>query len=98
MLDLTLHVAGTGFQLSVWNALLQIPVGEVSSYKAVAQAIGKPKAVRAVGSAIGNNPVSCIIPCHRVVRSDGRLGGYFWGTEIKRSMLEREAQTAGIRY
>jgi AraC family transcriptional regulator of adaptative response/methylated-DNA-[protein]-cysteine methyltransferase len=96
--DLTLHVAGTGFQLSVWNALLQIPVGEVSSYKAVAQAIGKPKAVRAVGSAIGNNPVSCIIPCHRVVRSDGRLGGYFWGTEIKRSMLEREAQTAGIRY
>ncbi len=91
--ELPLHIAGTDFQLSVWKALLQIPVGKLSSYKAIAKAVNNPKAVRAVGSAIGDNPVSCIIPCHRVIRSDGGLGGYFWGLEIKRKMIEREAQT-----
>lgn len=94
--ELPLHIAGTAFQLSVWKALLQIPVGKLSSYKAIAKAVNNPKAVRAVGSAIGDNPVSYIIPCHRVIRSDGGLGGYFWGLEIKKKMIEREAQTAEI--
>lgn len=92
--ELPLHIAGTDFQLSVWKALLQIPVGKLSSYKAIAVAVNHPKAVRAVGSAIGDNPVSCIIPCHRVIRSNGGLGGYFWGVELKRKMIEKEAQTS----
>ncbi|HBU44621.1 MAG TPA: methylated-DNA--[protein]-cysteine S-methyltransferase, partial [Porphyromonadaceae bacterium] len=79
-----------------WKALLEIPVGKLSSYKAMAKAVNNPKAVRAVGSAIGDNPVSYIIPCHRVIRSDGGLGGYFWGLEIKKKMIEREAQIAEI--
>lgn len=94
--ELPLHIAGTDFQLSVWKALLQIPAGKLSSYKAIASAVNNPKAVRAVGSAIGDNPVSYIIPCHRVIRSNGGLGGYFWGLEIKKKMIEREAQTAEI--
>lgn len=91
--ELPLHIAGTDFQLSVWKALLRIPIGKLSSYKAIANAINNPKAVRTVGSAIGDNPVFYIIPCHRVIRSDGELGGYFWGLEIKKKMIEREAQT-----
>ena len=94
--ELPLHIAGTDFQLTVWKALLQIPVGKLSSYKAIANAVNNPKAVRAVGSAIGDNPVSYIIPCHRVIRSNGGLGGYFWGLEIKKRMIEEEAQTPDI--
>ncbi len=94
--ELPLHIPGTDFQLSVWKALLQVPVGKLSSYKAIANAVNNPKAVRAVGSAIGDNPVSYIIPCHRVIRSDGGLGGYFWGLEIKKRMIEEEAQTPDI--
>lgn len=88
--ELPLHISGTDFQLRVWQELVQIPLGKLSSYQAVANAINNPKAVRAVGSAIGDNPVSYIIPCHRVIRTDGGLGGYFWGLDIKKRMLEKE--------
>lgn len=88
--NIPLHISGTDFQFNVWNALLQIPLGKLSSYKKIAEAIHKPKAVRAVGNAVGNNPVSYIIPCHRVIRSNRDLGGYFWGLHIKKKMLEKE--------
>ncbi len=90
--ELPLHISGTDFQIRVWKALLEIPIGKLSSYQAVANAVNNPKAVRAVGSAVGDNPVSYIIPCHRVIRSDGGLGGYFWGLEIKRQMIDVETQ------
>ena len=90
--ELPLHISGTDFQLGVWEALLQIPIGKLSSYKAIAQEVNNPKAVRAVGSAIGDNPVSYIIPCHRVIRSDGGLGGYFWGLDIKKKMIDVETR------
>jgi len=85
-----LHVRGTGFQRNVWNELLKIPSGKLSTYKTIAENINKPKATRAVGTAVGQNPVSYLIPCHRVIRTDGGLGGYHWGIEIKKQMLERE--------
>lgn len=90
--ELPLHISGTDFQIKVWKALLEIPLGELSSYQSIAQTIHNPKAVRAVGSAIGANPISYIIPCHRVIRSDGGLGGYFWGLDIKRKMIDVETQ------
>jgi AraC family transcriptional regulator of adaptative response/methylated-DNA-[protein]-cysteine methyltransferase len=83
---LSVHVSGTNFQASVWRALLQIPPGEVRSYSQVASAVGKPSAVRAVGQAIGANPVAYLIPCHRVIRQNGELGGYHWGVTRKRAM------------
>lgn len=76
---LSLHVSGTNFQISVWKALLAIPPGTVTSYNQVAAEIGKPRAARAVGSAIGANPVAFLIPCHRVIQQSGKLGGYHWG-------------------
>ncbi len=85
-----LCVRGTEFQLNVWNALLEIPVGKTATYAQIAQKVGKPNAVRAVGTAIGANPVAWFIPCHRVLRTDGSLGGYRWGLELKVKMLERE--------
>ncbi len=88
--ELPLHISGTDFQMNVWKALLEIPLGKCTSYQAVAKAVNNPKAVRAVGSAVGDNPVSYIVPCHRVIRSDGALGGYFWGLELKKLMLEKE--------
>lgn len=87
-----LALAGTSFQLQVWDALKHIPVGETRSYRQIAEAVGAPDAVRAVGTAIGANPVAVLIPCHRVVRSDGALGGYAWGLDIKRQLLAREAR------
>ncbi len=81
---------GTEFQQSVWNALQEVPVGATSTYAKIADAIGRPKAVRAVGTAIGANPIAFLIPCHRVIRTDGGLGGYRWGLEIKKMMLEWE--------
>ena len=81
---------GTSFQKKVWDAIQRIPYGEVSSYKWIAEQIGKPKAVRAVGSAVGANPVSILRPCHRVVRSNGALGGYGGGLERKRQLLALE--------
>lgn len=88
---LPLHISGTDFQLSVWKALLEIPIGKLTTYKKIADAVNNPKAVRAVGSAVGDNPVSYIVPCHRVIRSDGGLGGYFWGLDIKKKMIAKEA-------
>ena len=84
---------GTSFQKKVWDAIQRIPYGEVSSYKWIAEQIGKPKAVRAVGSAVGANPVSILRPCHRVVRSNGALGGYGGGLERKHQLLTLEGHT-----
>jgi AraC family transcriptional regulator of adaptative response/methylated-DNA-[protein]-cysteine methyltransferase len=76
---LSLHVSGTNFQTSVWKALLQIPPGKVASYSHVANALGRPRSARAVGHAVGANPVAFLIPCHRVIHQNGDLGGYHWG-------------------
>jgi AraC family transcriptional regulator, regulatory protein of adaptative response / methylated-DNA-[protein]-cysteine methyltransferase len=90
MPDLPLDVAGTAFQEAVWQELRRIPVGETRSYADIALAVGKPKAVRAAGSANGANNVAVLIPCHRVVRTDGTLGGYAYGLERKAKLLARE--------
>ncbi|HEX7121713.1 MAG TPA: methylated-DNA--[protein]-cysteine S-methyltransferase [Gemmatimonadaceae bacterium] len=91
VVPLSLLVRGTNFQVKVWNALLRIPVGTVATYEDIARSVGAPRAVRAVGTAVGQNPVSFLIPCHRVIRSTGALGGYRWGLERKRAMLAWEA-------
>ncbi|MFP5319742.1 MAG: bifunctional transcriptional activator/DNA repair enzyme AdaA [Acidimicrobiia bacterium] len=88
--DLPVDVAGTAFQEAVWKELRKIPPGETRSYAQIAAAIGQPKAVRAVGSANGDNHVAVLIPCHRVIRSDGSLGGYAGGLERKRRLLDLE--------
>ncbi|UWP89672.1 bifunctional helix-turn-helix domain-containing protein/methylated-DNA--[protein]-cysteine S-methyltransferase [Aliiroseovarius crassostreae] len=85
-----LHLIGSPLQIKVWEALLRIPSGHVSTYSEVATAIGNPRAVRAVGTAIGRNPVSWLIPCHRALRKSGALGGYHWGLPVKRALLARE--------
>ena len=87
-----LDVQGTAFQEAVWRELRRIPPGETRSYAQIAAAVGKPNAVRAAGSANGANNVAVLIPCHRVVRSDGTLGGYAYGLEIKRELLARESK------
>ncbi len=87
---LALHVRGTNFQLKVWAALLGIAPGCVTTYEEIADAIGQPAAARAVGSAVGRNPVSLLIPCHRVIRKSGGLGGYAWGLERKELILRAE--------
>ncbi len=91
--SLSLHVKGTNFQLRVWRALLEIPVGSVTTYGAIAASIGDANAARAVGSAVGSNPVSYLIPCHRVIRASGELGGYAGGPDRKRVMLALEGGT-----
>jgi len=88
---LPVMVRGTNFQVSVWRALLRIPVGSVASYGQVAEAIGSPRAARAVGTAIGDNPVAVLIPCHRVIRQSGALGEYHWGSVRKHTLLTWEA-------
>ncbi|MEM7248364.1 MAG: bifunctional DNA-binding transcriptional regulator/O6-methylguanine-DNA methyltransferase Ada [Acidobacteriota bacterium] len=93
-LDLPLDVRATAFQLEVWRYLQTIPPGETRTYSQVATAIGRPKAVRAVANACASNPVALAVPCHRVVRSDGTLGGYRWGTDRKATLLERERAVA----
>lgn len=93
--SLPLDVRGTAFQARVWEALRRIPPGTTSSYTEVAAAIGAPTAVRAVANACGANPVALVVPCHRVVRGDGSLGGYRWGIEVKAHLLERESGSAG---
>ena len=86
-----LHLKGTVFQLKVWEALLKIPIGSLRTYGAIAQKIEQPNAGRAVGTAIGNNPVAFLIPCHRVIRSAGEHGQYHWGTTRKSAMIAWEA-------
>lgn len=85
-----LLVQGTEFQIQVWEALLKIPYASLSTYVQVAEAVGRPKASRAVGTAIGANPIAWLIPCHRVVRSDGGPGGYRWGLAAKKACLNYE--------
>ena len=89
-LDLPLDVRATAFQLKVWQQLQAIPVGETRTYSEIAAAIGQPTASRAVANACANNPVALVIPCHRIIRKDLSLGGYRWGMERKRAILERE--------
>lgn len=90
--DLPLDLsAGTAFQQTVWRALLAIPLGRTCSYQALAQQIGRPLAVRAVGTAIGRNPLSIVVPCHRVLGSDGGLSGYAGGLDRKRALLRLES-------
>lgn len=86
-----IHLVGTSFQIKVWNALREIPRGKTISYKELATSIGMPKAYRAVANAVGANPIAVIVPCHRVIRSDGSLGGYRWGEDRKEELLIAEA-------
>lgn len=86
----SVFLSGTPFQCAVWKALLTIPAGKVVSYGAIARQIRKPKAVRAVGTALGKNPVPILVPCHRVISGNGSLGGYTGGLAIKRSLLKQE--------
>jgi AraC family transcriptional regulator of adaptative response/methylated-DNA-[protein]-cysteine methyltransferase len=92
-LDIPLDIQASAFQWRVWRALQQIPFGETRSYSEIASAIGSPKAVRAVASACANNRAAVVIPCHRVVRQTGELGGYRWGIERKRQLLAKERAT-----
>lgn len=91
---LTLHLRGTNFQLKVWEALLQIPAGSVSTYEGIASHIGNPNAVRAVGTAVGHNPIAVLIPCHRVIRKAGEFGKYRYGALRKKALLAREFVSA----
>jgi methylated-DNA-[protein]-cysteine S-methyltransferase len=92
--DVSLAPAGTAFQLRVWAALLEIPYGQTASYGAIAAAVGRPDAVRAVGATNGRNPIAVIVPCHRVIGADGTLVGYGGGLARKRLLLELEAEHA----
>ena len=96
--DLPLDMRGTAFQMKVWQFLLRIPEGEILSYSQLAEQIGKPKAFRAAASACGANRIGVLIPCHRVLRGDGSLGGYRWGLERKQALLdtERARQTTSV--
>ncbi|MGI6342237.1 MAG: methylated-DNA--[protein]-cysteine S-methyltransferase [Bacteroidales bacterium] len=87
---------GTNFQLKVWQALCDIPYGQTRSYKDVAIQIGNPKAARAVGMANNRNPIAIIVPCHRVIASDGKLGGYAAGLDVKRKLLKIENSTINL--
>ncbi|APE42173.1 6-O-methylguanine DNA methyltransferase [Sulfitobacter alexandrii] len=89
-----LYLIGAPFQIKVWEALLSIPSGQVTTYSDIADAVGHPRAVRAVGTAVGRNPVSWLIPCHRALRKSGGLGGYHWGLPVKRAILAFEAARA----
>ena len=86
-----LHLKGTDFQLKVWESLLKIPSGKLSTYGKIAEEIQKPSASRAVGTAIGSNPVAFLIPCHRVIQTSGKMGGYMWGTTRKQAIIGWEA-------
>jgi AraC family transcriptional regulator, regulatory protein of adaptative response / methylated-DNA-[protein]-cysteine methyltransferase len=88
---LVLFIKGTNFQIQVWRGLLKIPFGSITTYQGLAKAIGRPNAARAVGNALGSNPISYLIPCHRVIRESGELGGYRWGINRKTTMLGWEA-------
>ena len=91
-----LFVRGTNFQVSVWKALLSVPFGRVCSYEQIAQAIGNPRAVRAVGTALARNPIAFLIPCHRVIRASGVLGEYRWKPQRKRAIIAWEAARASV--
>jgi AraC family transcriptional regulator of adaptative response/methylated-DNA-[protein]-cysteine methyltransferase len=90
LVDLPLDIQGTAFQTRIWKALREIPHGSTTTYAELARRIGSPSAVRAVGAACSANPVAVLVPCHRVIRSDGGISGYRWGVERKRELLRRE--------
>jgi O-6-methylguanine DNA methyltransferase len=92
--DLPLDLRGTDFQRQVWSAVAAIPYGQTRAYAEIAQSIGRPKATRAVGATNGANPLPLVVPCHRVLGSDGRLTGYGGGLDVKRKLLEMESQRA----
>jgi methylated-DNA-[protein]-cysteine S-methyltransferase len=92
--DVPLLLEGTPFQNEVWRALLEIPAGSTATYGEIARRLGRPQAARAVGAANGQNPISIIVPCHRLVGADGTLTGYGWGLDRKRSLLDRERGAA----
>lgn len=94
--QIKLHLSGTAFQLKVWETLLKIPTGNLTTYGTIAKVIEKPKASRAVGTAIGNNPVAFLIPCHRVIQSSGEIGGYKWGNTRKTAMIGWEAAKTNL--
>lgn len=87
---INLHLRGTNFQIKVWEALLNIPMGALTTYEHIAEQIGNPRAVRAVGSAVGHNPIAYLIPCHRVIRKSGEFGNYLYGSARKKAILARE--------
>jgi AraC family transcriptional regulator of adaptative response/methylated-DNA-[protein]-cysteine methyltransferase len=89
--ELPLDIQATAFQRRVWQELQRIPLGATRTYTQVAKALGKPQSVRAVARACATNPVSIVVPCHRVIRTDGQLAGYRWGLQRKEKLLEREA-------
>lgn len=89
--EVPLYLIGSPLQIKVWQALMEIPSGHVTTYSELAGAVGKPRAVRAVGTAVGRNPISYLIPCHRALRKSGALGGYHWGLPVKRAILAWEA-------
>jgi AraC family transcriptional regulator of adaptative response/methylated-DNA-[protein]-cysteine methyltransferase len=89
--DIKLHLKGTPFQIKVWETLLRVPMGDLTTYSELAGAIERPRAVRAVGTAVGHNPVAFLIPCHRVIRSDGNIGEYHWGSTRKNAIIGWEA-------
>ena len=97
VMDLPTDVAGTAFQRRVWQALREIPLGDTRTYSDVARAIGQPSAIRAVGHACATNPASIVVPCHRVIRTDGSLGGYRWGLHRKKTLLEKERRAAKLK-
>ena len=88
--DVDVDLRGTAFQRDVWNALRAIPAGETVSYRDIAEAVGRPEATRAVGNAVGSNPVAIVVPCHRVIRASGGLGGFGGGLDRKRWLLAHE--------
>lgn len=96
--DLPLHLRGTPFQQQVWSALLQVPYGQTASYKDIAQAIGNPKAVRAVGLANGRNPIPIIVPCHRIIGANGQLVGYSSGLWRKEWLLKHERSNGSMQH
>jgi methylated-DNA-[protein]-cysteine S-methyltransferase len=95
--DLELELIGTPFQVDVWSALREVPYGETTSYGSIAETIGRPSAVRAVGAANGRNPISIIVPCHRVIGADGSLTGYGWGVDRKSWLLDFEQRTGRLQ-
>ncbi|HMN05231.1 MAG TPA: methylated-DNA--[protein]-cysteine S-methyltransferase [Flavobacteriales bacterium] len=95
MPEIVLHMHGTDFQLKVWRSLLRIPVGSLTTYRRIATELGMPQAARAVGTAIGSNPIAWLVPCHRVVRTSGELGGYMWGPTRKAAIMAWERGMVG---
>lgn len=94
--EIKLHLKGTDFQLKVWETLIKIPIGQLSTYGNIAEQIGNPNACRAVGTAIGSNPVAFLIPCHRVIQSSGNIGGYMWGTTRKTAIIGWEGAKTDV--